>query len=109
MADNPFKVGDKVKILPYHLTNEDLHNEEGEITSIHKGLVIMRLPMPKKSWCQNIDLGFTIHENLLQRLAFIDNQPSTKPVIGRQEAPCRTCGRPNDVGASSCWLCGNSP
>jgi hypothetical protein len=30
----------------------------------------------------------------------------TIPVI---EAPCTTCGRPNDVGVAVCWNCGGRP
>jgi hypothetical protein len=28
---------------------------------------------------------------------------------GRQEKPCQLCSRPNDVGVSVCWSCGNQP
>jgi hypothetical protein len=27
----------------------------------------------------------------------------------RQEKPCQTCGKNNDVGVSVCWCCGNQP
>jgi hypothetical protein len=35
-----------------------------------------------------------------------DAQPPAKGTI---EAPCTTCGRPNDVGVAVCWNCGGKP
>jgi hypothetical protein len=30
-------------------------------------------------------------------------------ITARQEKPCQTCGKNNDVGVSVCWCCGNQP
>lgn len=32
-----------------------------------------------------------------------------KPMAVRQEAPCRSCKRPNDVGVQVYWCCGGVP
>jgi hypothetical protein len=40
------------------------------------------------------------------------NSPSgryTNAPALRQEKPCTTCGKPNDVGVHTCWNCGNTP
>jgi hypothetical protein len=34
---------------------------------------------------------------------------STATFNGRQEKPCQTCGKNNDVGVNVCWCCGNQP
>ena len=38
---------------------------------------------------------------------FLDMQ--TKPLNIRQEKPCKSCGKNNDLGINECWWCGNNP
>jgi hypothetical protein len=34
---------------------------------------------------------------------------ATPQACVRQEKPCQTCGKNNDVGVNVCWCCGNQP
>jgi hypothetical protein len=113
MADNPFKVGDKIRVLPSPHTREEIHNEIGEVVEIkpqsYGTIISVKLPHHKvSSYTADFKWGFVASATLMERLALLVDAPTIKPSL-RQEKPCQVCQKPNDVGVKSCWNCGNAP
>jgi len=103
----PFKVGDKIRVVRHHNTRFDLYDEEGEVVRIEgDDYVYVVLPHHKLTPSYQADFQWAFN-NAAARLQLISD--ATQHTTSRQEAPCKTCRRLNDVGASSCWLCGNAP
>lgn len=107
--DNPFKVGDKIIVLRYHITRSDLYDEIGEVVKVNFYNVFVKLPNHKApGMAPDFEWGFNIGKNLPERLAFY-TPTTTVGIAVRQEKPCKVCRRPNDLGVRSCWHCGNAP
>jgi hypothetical protein len=98
------KVGMKVRCI--HI-GPDIFGKEGTVVQLNPGI--------KVEW----DDGAThsIYWAYADSFEPVDSLMKISPIIYqdyayqkvRQEKPCQVCGKPNDLGVSSCWLCGNVP
>lgn len=107
-----FSVGDRVIVLPSHITRNDLWDLEGEVVSVDSvaGTVYIVTSSHNISGYPK-DFVWNFHaDRIEQRLVVIQhNAQASTPASGRKEIACRACGRANDLGVKVCWLCGNNP
>ena len=53
--------------------------------------------------------GYGTHCYFLPYRSQLTGKINSDSVPIRQESPCRSCNRPNDLGVKSCWWCGSQP
>jgi hypothetical protein len=108
----PFKVGDKIVILRSHHTGKELWDEVGEVVAVDHIQQEIKVVLPNhtySAYTKTHEWRFCI--NLLERVALVNdtNPASVLSNKEQQEKLCKVCSKPNDLGVSSCWMCGNAP
>jgi hypothetical protein len=78
---------------PYYLISGGIYEVAGEL-GIGDYLLVGVLPSFSKT-------RFVVVEG--------EMPTATSQNCVRQEKPCQTCGKNNDVGVNVCWCCGNQP
>lgn len=107
----PFKIGDKIAIAKHISTRSDLWDAEGEVVSININTGSISVVLPNhglSGYPSNFEWVFGADE-AKDRIGVIGATKSPTTNKSPQEKPCKVCSKPNDVGVSSCWMCGNAP
>jgi hypothetical protein len=101
------KVKDRVRVKTDCMIAVRFHNQEGHITEVIEGnRVWVKMDDPALRSGRDDSSWLFLQED--DYLELIDPQIITT-ASGRQEKPCQSCRRMNDLGVSTCWWCGNQP
>jgi hypothetical protein len=102
-----FKVKDKVKVRADCPVEDRFLNQQGEVVKVVDGNNVW-VKMDDPALRSGRDDGSWLFMQEDDYLELVDPQVITT-ASGRQEKPCQSCRRMNDLGVSACWWCGNQP